>query len=83
MGYRTSEYAIEKVFDVLRILLAIEQREPGMLELKAATGLNYRTVQKYVKVLENMGLVKVDPTERKNVVRLTEKGRCLAKCLVK
>ena len=82
MGYRTSEYAIEKVFDVLRTLLAIEQREPGMLELKAATGLNYRTVQKYVKALENLGLVIVEPTDRKNVVKLTEKGRCLAKCLI-
>ncbi len=80
--YRTSEYAIERALNLLKILLAIEDREPGMLELQEATRLNYRTLRKYVLALERLGLVEIEPTERKNIVRLTERGRCIARCLV-
>ncbi len=82
MGYRSSAYAIERSLELLKILLALEGRDPGMLDVASAANLNFRTVQKYIQTLEKMGLVSIEPTERKNVVRLTERGRCVARCLV-
>ena len=82
MGYRTSEYAIERSLELLKILLGMEGREIGVMDLVKASRLNYKTVQKYIYALEKMGLVEVIPKERKNIVRLTERGRCLARCFV-
>ena len=82
MAYRTSEYVIEQVFNIIRVLLALEGQQVGITELRDVTKLNFRTVQKYVHALEKLGIVVVEPQERKNVIRLTDKGKCLAKCLV-
>ena len=81
MTYRTSDYAIENTFNLLRILLGFEQGI-AITELANVAQLSFKTTQKYIGVLEKLGLVKIEPQERKNLVRLTEKGRCLAKCLV-
>ena len=82
MDYRSSEYAIAKVFELVKVLLAVENRELGVTEIAEVAGLSYRATQKYVSTLEKLGLVEVVPKERKNVVRLTERGRCVARCLV-
>jgi predicted transcriptional regulator len=82
VGYRTSEYAIMRSLELLRVLLAIEAREPSVMDIVHASGLNFKTVQKYINILAKLGLVTLEPTERKNIVRLTERGRCVARCLV-
>lgn len=80
--YRTSEYAIEQALGLLKILLGMEETKPGIMDLTRASKLNFKTVRKYISALEQMGLLEVIPTERKNIVRLTDKGRCIARCLI-
>ena len=81
---RGAGFAVQFALQFLRAVYAFEQagREPSTSELAEFLKTNYHTIKRYRDVLEKEGLIEVEPTERKNIVRLTERGRCVARCLV-
>ena len=81
---RGAEFAVQFALQFLRAVYAFEQagREPSTSDLAEFLKTNYHTIKRYRDILEREGLIQVEPTERKNVVRLTERGRCVARCLV-
>lgn len=81
---RGAEYSVQIVFDMLRAILAYEQtgRAPSTYELAQFMKKDQSVVIRYRNILEKLGLVEVIPEGPKNLVRLTERGRCLARCLV-
>ncbi len=81
---RGADFALKFSLEFLRAVYAFEQagREPSTSDLAEFLKTNYHTIKRYRDILEREGLIQVEPTERKNIVRLTERGRCVAKCLV-
>ena len=81
---RGAEFAVQFALQFIRAVYAFEQagREPGTSELAEFLKTNYHTIKRYRDILERLGLVEIEPTERKNIVRLTERGRCIARCLI-
>ena len=78
------DVTVRKTIELLSILLSgeIANREYSIMELMELMRTDFRTLQRYLKALESVGWVEVVPTERKNIVRLTDRGRCIARCLV-
>ncbi len=76
-----NEFAVKVVIEILTYLKNNENREIGKTELASTLGYHHMTVRKYIAALEKYGLVRVEPVMNKNVVRLTERGRCIARCL--
>ncbi len=81
---RGAEFAVSFALQFLRALYAFEQagREPSTSDLAEFMKTNFHTITRYRRILEKEGLIEIVPTERKNLVRLTERGRCVARCLV-
>lgn len=77
-------YSLQRIAETMLLILTSEAqgRELGYSDLMDLLKTDFKTVQRYIGALEDVGWVEVVPTERKNVVKLTEKGRCIAKCLV-
>ena len=78
------ESTIRLTFKLLTLLHTYEKigKEAGMYELVEALETNYHTLQRVVRALEKLDLVKVEPKEKKNVPKLTERGRCVAECSI-
>ena len=70
--------------DMLKALLAYEQtgRAPSTHELSQFMRRDQSVVIRYRNILEKLGLVEVVPEGPRNLVKLTERGRCVARCLV-
>ena len=81
---RSAEYTLQIALDMLKALLAYEQagKTPSTYELSLFMKKDQGVVIRYRNILEKLGLVTVEAEGPKNIVRLTEKGRCLARCLV-
>ncbi len=79
-----TEETIRLALNLVRLLNTYENmgKKAGMYELVDALDTNYHTLQRIVRALERLGYIRVEPYERKNVPMLTEKGRCIARCLV-
>ncbi|MEB2836664.1 MAG: DUF4364 family protein [Desulfurococcales archaeon] len=79
-----TEHTVRLALNLLRLLHSYEGigKKAGMYELVEALETNYHTLQRVVRALEKNGLIVVEPYEKKNVPRLTEQGRCVAKCLI-
>ena len=77
-------YSLKRSLDLLVILLAQERqgKEIGVTEVQRLLETAFRTAKRYISALEEAGFVKVEATPTKNVVRLTDRGRCIARCLV-
>ena len=80
---RSAEYSVQVVFDMLRAILAYEQagRTPSTYELAQFMKKDQSVVIRYRNILEKLGLVEVVPEGPRNLIRLTARGRCLARCL--
>ncbi len=74
-------YSLKRITDLLRYLLTSDQGLSYM-ELTRLMRTDFKTVQRYVQALEENGWVVMEPTETKNIVMLTERGKCIAQCLV-
>ncbi|MEB3764594.1 MAG: hypothetical protein GSR77_00275 [Desulfurococcales archaeon] len=81
---RGAEFAISFALQFLRAVHAFEQmgREPSTSDLAEFLKTNFHTIKRYRNILEKEGLIVVEPTDRRNIVRLTDKGRCIARCLI-
>ncbi len=79
-----TEMTLRLAFNLLRLLETYENmgKHAGMYELVDALETNYHTLQRIVRALEKLGYIVVEPHEKKNVPKLTERGRCVARCLV-
>lgn len=77
-------YSLARMAELLLHLLAGEARGRGLSysDLTNLLRTDFKTVQRYVQALEENGWVRVEPGERANIIYLTEKGRCVARCLV-
>ncbi len=77
-------YSLRRLTELMVYLLSAEARglSPGYTEIQEALKTDFKTAQRYILALKEVGWVEIQPTERKNVVRLTERGRCVARCLV-
>jgi predicted transcriptional regulator len=77
-------YSLKRMSELLLHLLASEAqgRTLGYMELQRLLSTDFKTVQRYVQALEENGWVKVEAYENKNVIKLTDRGRCIARCLV-
>ena len=84
MARKDLGYSLQRIAETMLLILTSEAqgRELGYSDLMDLLKTDFKTVQRYIGALEDVGWVEVVPTERKNVVKLTEKGRCIAKCLV-
>lgn len=78
------EYSIKLALNLVRLLDTYESmgKEAGMYELVEALETNYHTLQRIVRALEKLEIIQVKPKAKKNVPVITEKGRCLARCLI-
>ncbi len=78
-----AEYTLNIVIDILKALRAFEElgRQPSTKELADFIKRDYSVVLRHRNVLEKLGWIEVIPEYNKNIVRLTEKGRCIASCL--
>lgn len=83
MMRKGAEYTLRLTFDILRILKALEDmnREVSTQELAKILDKDYGVILRHRNVLEKLGLVKIEPIGVKNIVKLTDKGRCLARCV--
>lgn len=80
---RGVDFSVRYIFDFLKILLEFEEnnREATTQDIVEALKSDFHTVVRYRSSLEKMELITVHPVGPKNVVRLTDRGRCLARCL--
>ncbi len=76
-----SEFAVKIIIDILIYLLHHEQEDPGIMNIVEGLPYNHRTIRSYISALEKEGIIKIEPIINKNIVRLTDKGRCIARCL--
>ena len=76
--------ALETAFAILRLLDENDPEGKGMptTEIAEKTGKHLSVFLRYRNALERLGLVEVVPEGQKNLVRLTDRGRCVARCLV-
>ena len=79
----------DRVTQTLSITLQIlqyvhdhENENVGTINLVTALGYHHRTIKNHLTALEKHGLIRIQPMLNKNVVRLTEKGECVARCLL-
>ncbi|MCE4613273.1 MAG: hypothetical protein F7C07_05520 [Desulfurococcales archaeon] len=81
---RGAEYSLYIMIDMLKALLAYEQagRTPSTYEIAQFMKKDQSVVIRYRNLLEKLGLIVVRPEGPRNLIILTSKGRCLAKCLV-
>lgn len=79
-----TEYTLRLAFNLIRLLDTYEGmgKTAGMYELVDALDTNYHTLQRIVRALEKLEVITVEPQDKKNVPKLTARGRCLARCLV-
>ena len=80
---RVAEFSVQFALQFIRAVYSFEQdgRKPITSELAEFLKTNY-TIKQYRDILEREGLIEVEPTERKNIARLPERGRYVARCLV-
>ncbi len=80
---RSSGYTLQITFDMLKALLAYEQtgKTPSTYELSQFMKRDQSVVIRYRNILEKLGLVEVVPDGPKNIIRLTDRGRCMDRCL--
>ena len=78
-----TEYTLRLAFNLIRLLDTYEGmgKAAGMYELVDALDTNYHTLQRIVRALEKLEVITVEPHDKKNVPRLTEQGKCMAKCI--
>ena len=81
---RGAEFAVSFALQLIKAVYAFEQmdKKPSMSDLAEFLKTNYHSMIRYRKILEKEGLIEVVPEGPRNIVRLTDRGRCLAKCLV-
>ena len=81
---RGAEFAVSFALQLLKAVYAFEQmnKQPSTSELAEFLKTNYHSMIRYRRILEKEGLIEVVPEGPRNVIRLTEKGRCVARCLV-
>ena len=77
-------YSLARLRELLIHLLSSEAQGKALsyTDLADKMKTDFKTVQRYVKALEEVGWVEVVPEERRNLVKLTERGRCVAKCFM-
>lgn len=83
MPRKGAEYAILTAIEILKALKAFEElgKNPSTLDLANFLKKDYSIVLRYRNVLEKLGWIEVVPEANKNIIRLTERGRCIASCL--
>ena len=81
---RSAEYSLQIALDMLKALLAYEQmgKTPSTYELAQFLKRDQSVVIRYRNILERLGLVHVEPEGPRNNIKLTDRGRCVARCLV-
>ena len=75
---------LETAHSILKILATSDPEGAGIptTELARMSGKHLSVFLRYRNALERLGLVEVAPEGQKNIVKLTDRGRCLARCLV-
>ncbi len=81
---RGAGFAVQFALQFIKAAHAFEQtgRKPSTSDLAEFLKTNYHTIKRYRDILEKEGLIMVEAHERANIIHLTEKGRCVARCLV-
>ena len=80
MSERKITVALKRILYVLKNI----DGESSITELASKLNLRVSTVSDYIRDLEALGLVRIEIKEgfpRKIVPKLTEKGKCIVKCL--
>jgi predicted transcriptional regulator len=73
---------LEITLQILQYVNEHEEEEIGTLNLVNALGYHHRTIKNHLNALEKQGFIRIEPKLNKNVVRLTDRGRCMARCLL-
>lgn len=72
---------VQRMFELLR---TIEKEPKSISDLSKDLNVRWGTVKTYVRILEDLGLVKTEVWEgipKKVMVKITDEGKCLVKCL--
>ena len=80
MSERKITVALKRIFHVLKNI----DGESSITELASKLNLRVSTVSDYIRDLEALGLIRIEIKEgfpRKIVPKLTEKGKCIVRCL--
>ena len=80
---RGIDYALDTVFEILKALRVFEEagKDASTYELANFVKRDVSVFLRYRRVLEKHGLIEVIPKGNQNIIRLTERGRCMASCL--
>lgn len=80
---RNITYTARLLFDILKAVYAYEQmgKTPSTTDLAKFLNKDYGVVIRYRNTLEELGLIEIKPVENQNLVQLTDRGRCLVKCI--
>jgi len=81
---RGAEFAVSFALQLLKAVYAFEQmnKQPSTSELAEFLKTNYHSMIRYGRILEKKGLIEVVPEGPRNVIRLTEKNQCVARCTI-
>ena len=75
------EFVFKITTEILLYLKEKADSNPGIMNLVHDLGYHHRTISKYLGLMEKNGLIKIEPTINKNIIKLTEKGECIVRCL--
>ncbi|MCE4625830.1 MAG: hypothetical protein F7C35_08240 [Desulfurococcales archaeon] len=77
-------HTVSMALTILRKIYELEEQgiAPATTFLANELGKHISVFKRYRDALERLGLIEVVPEGNRNLVRLTERGRCVAKCLL-
>jgi len=78
-GPRSLEEQLPRIFKIVRILYV--SGNLNITKIAEKVNLRYQTALNYVRLLERLGFVTTRSVGVEVIVDLTEKGRCIGKCL--
>lgn len=84
MPGRGVDFTLKFATEMIKVIYALSRvrREVNMSDIVNTLKTDYHVATRYRRALEELGLIRVRPEGRENRVELTEKGLCIAKCLV-
>ncbi|ALL01930.1 hypothetical protein Pyrde_1887 [Pyrodictium delaneyi] len=66
---------------ILKMMQILAEKELNFKQLAEELAVQERTVSKYAELLYDLGFADIEIQGPNKIVKLTEKGRCIVKCL--
>ncbi|ALL00057.1 HTH domain protein [Pyrodictium delaneyi] len=66
---------------ILKMMQILAEKELNFKQIAEELAVQERTVSKYAELLYDLGFADIEIRGPNKIVKLTEKGRCIVKCL--